>query len=147
MTQIEKEADLLSVFSLGDAMFGIPALQVQEVVQQEGLTPVHQAHSTISGIINLRGQIVTVIDLAERLELEGGEKRHILIVDWEEESVGLLVDSVRDVLEADFEAMHAAPANVGQAQQKYFKGVCEVGGWLVAILDLDALLFEDTHEA
>ena len=128
-------------------MFGIPALQVQEVVQLENLTPVHQAHETIIGIINLRGQIVTVMDLAKRVGMAGGEKKHILIVDWKGESIGLLVDSVKDVLEAELDELHPPPANVNPDQQKNFKGVCEVGGWFVAVLDLDALLFEDGNEA
>jgi len=146
MLQNEQDAALVSVFALGDALFGIPALEVQEVVQLEGLTLVHHAHETISGILNLRGQIVTVFDLAKRVGMQGEGKQHILIVRWQDENIGLLVDKVLDVLEADLEDLQPPPANVSAEQQQYFKGVCKAGGWLVALLDLDKLLTEEPHE-
>ena len=143
---IENESALVSVFSLGDAMFGINALEVQEVVRLNTLTPVHHADETISGIINLRGQIVTVIDLARRVGLQGGERRHILIVSWGGEYIGLLVDSVTDVVPAEMDEMEPSPANVSREQQKYFKGVCRADQTLVAVLDLEAVLAEDYNE-
>src|SRR5215831_15099468 len=91
------ETLLVSVFQLGNAMFGIPAAQIQEVVQMGSITPVHHAPSCIVGIRNLRGRIVTVIDLGTRLDLgeaERGPESRILIVDSEGELVGLLVDRV-----------------------------------------------------
>ncbi len=66
---------LVSVFRLGDAMFGIPAAQIQEVVQMGSVTPVHHAPPCIVGIRNLRGRIVTVIDLGMRLEYGRGRAR------------------------------------------------------------------------
>ena len=145
--QTEKEEALISVFSLGDAMFGIDALEVQEVVRLTKLTPVHHADETISGIINLRGQIVTVIDLAKRVGLEGGERLHILIVRWGGEYIGLQVDSVTDVVAAEMDDLEPAPANVSPEQQKFFKGVCQANRRLVAVLDLEAVLAEGNDEA
>jgi len=144
--QTEKEAALVSVFSLGEAMFGIDALEVQEVVRLTSLTPVHQADETIGGIINLRGQIVTVIDLARRIGMPGGERRHILIVGWGGEYIGLLVDSVTDVVAAEMDDLEPSPANISAEQQKFFKGVCHAASRLVAVLNLDAVLAEEIDE-
>ena len=133
----ESEALLMVTFKLGDSDYGIDTARVQEVVRPGGLTPVHHAPPWIIGIRNLRGRIISVIDLGVRLGLKQCEEHpenRILIVDWQGETIGLLVDIVGDSVET--EASKIAPA----AQKKYLRGVCHSGDRLVAILDLDALL-------
>ncbi len=134
---------LVSTFYLGEALFGIDTLNVQEVVPLGRMTPVHHAPASISGIINLRGQIVTVVDLAERIGLPPGGTpafRHIMIVTWQEERVGLLVDEVADVVTADLDNLAPPPVNVRAAQRTYILGVCEAGAHMAAVLDLEAVL-------
>ena len=138
-----EEALLVSVFRLGDAMFGIPAAQIQEVVQMGSVTPVHHAPPFIIGIRNLRGRIVTVIDLRMRLELgeaeRGGESR-ILIVDCEGELVGLLVDRVDDTIFLQKDDMSPAPANLGALQAAALRGVYRCPSGLVTLLDHNPIL-------
>ncbi len=149
MIQLDDETTLVSTFFLGEAMFGIETQAVQEVVPLGRLTPVHQAPAYISGIINLRGQIVTVMDLAHKLNMMVDSARsawHILIVIWQGEHIGLKVDSVADVVSADIENLQPLPANIRLADQKFFKGVCQAGQNLVAVLDLDMVLVEEEYE-
>ena len=149
MMKVDDESALVSTFRLGDALFGIETLVVQEVVPLGRMTPVHHAPAYISGIINLRGQIVTVIDLTRKLGLDENEGRttwHILIVVWQGEHIGLKVDSVADVVSADMEDLQPLPANIRAADQKYFRGVCQAGHNLVAVLNLDSVLSEEANE-
>jgi purine-binding chemotaxis protein CheW len=149
MIEQEEGTTLISTFHLGDALFGIDALEVQEVVPLSKLTLVHHANEYISGIINLRGQIVTVLNLASKLDIERSTEqpaRHILIVTWRGEHIGLLVDSVADVVPAEMERLAPSPANVSAVQQKFIKGVCQADRRLVAVLNLDAVLGEENDE-
>jgi purine-binding chemotaxis protein CheW len=142
----EAEPVLIAIFQLGQALFGIETANMQEVITSGSLTPVHHAPVYIRGITNLRGQIVTIIDLAQRLGMEQPADRpegHILIVHWHGENIGLLVDQVSDVLETNLEDLSPAPANMSLEQQRYLKGVQEIGGHLVGILDTQLLLDEE----
>ncbi len=134
---------LVSVFRLGDAMFGIPAAQIQEVVQMGSVTPVHHAPPSIVGIRNLRGRIVTVIDLRMRLELgeaARGPDSRILMVDSQGELVGLLVDRVDDTVFLQKETMSPPPSNLGALQETALRGVYRCPGGLVTLLDHDPIL-------
>ena len=138
-----EEVLLVSVFRLGDAMFGVPAAQIQEVVQMGSVTPVHHAPSSIVGIRNLRGRIVTVIDLRMRLglgEAERGSESRILIVDSEGELVGLLVDRVDDTVFLHQESMSPPPSNLGGLQESALRGVYRCPGGLVTLLDHNPIL-------
>jgi purine-binding chemotaxis protein CheW len=149
MPVYDEEASLISTFLLGDALFGIEALDVQEVIPLCEITPVHHAPNYISGIINLRGQIVTIIHLTEKLgmaEEDDLPARHILIVAWRGEMIGLLVDQVADVVAVEQDSLSPAPANVSAAQQQFIKGVCQAGTRLVAVLDINRVLDEEKDE-
>lgn len=140
---VNEEALLVSVFRIGDAMFGIPAAQIQEVVQMGSVTPVHHAPPFIVGIRNLRGRIVTVIDLRLRLELgevERSADSRILIVDSEGELVGLLVDRVDDTIFLQPDTMSPPPSNLGALQESAFRGVYRCPDGLVTLLDHTPIL-------
>jgi purine-binding chemotaxis protein CheW len=140
---VSEDALLVSVFRLGDAMFGIPAAQIQEVVQMGSVTPVHHAPPFIIGIRNLRGRIVTVIDLRMRLglgdALRGPESR-ILIVDCDGELVGLLADRVDDTIFLHKEDMSPPPTNLGALQESALRGVYRCPSGLVTLLDHNPIL-------
>jgi purine-binding chemotaxis protein CheW len=93
--------------------------------------------------MNLRGRIVTVIDLGVKLELdrtERGADSRIFIVDWQGEQVGLLVDRVAEAIVVDQADLKSAPENVRNRQSRQFKGVFQVAGRLAALLDMAAVL-------
>jgi len=133
---------LIATFVLGEAVFGIDAHQVQEVARLGDMTPVHHAPPYVVGIRNLRGRIVTVIDLKTRLELghvATGPNNRILIVDCQGEPLGLLVDRVADAVAADADSMAPPPPNLHGVQSQNLRGVVRGNDRLVALLDLNTL--------
>ena len=137
---------LVTTFMVSGSLFGMDTSMVQEVVRLTAVTPVHHAASCVGGVMNLRGHISTVIDLSARLGLGQvevvGEKR-IIIVEWLGERVGLVVDTMEDVLSVDREAIGPAPENVRSAQSHRMLGVFRNGDRIVAMLDLDKVLSLD----
>lgn len=139
---------LVASFLLGDAVFGLDARQVQEVTKTGDITRVHHAPDDVVGIRNLRGRIVTVIDLRTRLKLgrvATSTNNRILIVDCQGEPIGLLVDLVADTLSTRVEDLAPAPPNLHGVQSRNLRGVCQGGGRLVGLLDHVALLQGDEH--
>jgi purine-binding chemotaxis protein CheW len=139
---------LVTTFLLGEAAFGIDAQQVQEVARLGDLTAVHHAPPYVVGIRNLRGRIVTVIDLRTRLGLghvTGAHDNRILIVDYQGEPIGLLVDSVADAVSVNASALTPPPPNLHGVQSKNLRGICQGGERLVALLNLDALFESDAQ--
>jgi len=150
-TTLGDQQMLVSTFYLGEAAFALDTEQVQEVVRVGDITPVHHAPRFVLGVMNLRGRISTVIDLANKLELDRGEtgtESRIFIVDCQGEQVGLLVDRVADAISVDRTDLKPAPENVRGIQGRHFKGVFQTEGRLVALLDmLSVLAIEDEAEA
>ena len=140
---------LLAAFLLGGAAFGIDAQFVEEVVKVGDITQVSHAPSCVVGIRNLRGRIVTVIDLRALLDLGAvppSPDNRILIVDLRGEQLGLLVDSVADTISANAEDMAPPPSNLHGVQGRNLQGVCRGGGRLVAVLNLNSLLQAEDPE-
>jgi chemotaxis signal transduction protein len=104
---------LATRFTLGDASFGVDARLVQEVVKVGELTPVHSAPSGVIGVRNLRGRIVTVVDMATHLNLghvESGPETRLLIMEHQGEFYGFLVDAVTDAIAMDEKRIGKPPA-------------------------------------
>ncbi|MCC7221889.1 MAG: chemotaxis protein CheW [Candidatus Contendobacter sp.] len=148
----EKELDeglLITTFMLGDALFGVNAWLVQEVVKVGGLTRVHHAPTAVAGIRNLRGRIVTVVDLALRLELGCvtlGPDARLLIMEWQGEPVGFLVDTVTDAITVSEERITPPPASIDPVLRRSLRGIWREGDRLIAILDPPALFQWDDVE-
>ncbi len=140
---IDEQQVLIATFSLGSAAFGLDTAQVQEVVRVGNITQVHHAPGYVLGVMNLRGRIATVIDLAVKLGLDSSEvgaDSRIFIVDWQGEQIGLLVDRVSDPVLLDKSDLKPPPENVRNIQGRQFRGVCHVSGMLIALLDTAAVL-------
>ena len=142
-----------STFHLGDRRFALPILDVREIIHACDLTPVPLASRQVRGLINLRGQIVTILDLAVRLGLEdrqGAEESYVVILDARsvpparegqgEALAGFLVDTIGDVVEADPSLLEPAPANVTEADGRCVQGVLKTGTDLLLLLNLDSIL-------
>jgi purine-binding chemotaxis protein CheW len=138
-----EEGLLLATFLLGNGTFGVDARQIQEVARVGEVTPVHHAPACIVGIRNLRGHIVTVLDLRALLELgrvQTSPENRILIVEGQGEPIGLLVDSVADTVSPETGELLPPPPNLHGVQSRRLLGVCRAADRLVAVLKLDALL-------
>jgi purine-binding chemotaxis protein CheW len=136
----------LATFYVGDALCGMDILKVQEINKLMEMTKVPQAPDYVMGILNLRGQIVTIIDLGKKLGLtsvEVNESSRNIIVNSDNEYIGLLVTRIGDVVEAEWEKVERPPANIGGVQGVFFKGVFKMQDRLIGILDADRVLAED----
>jgi purine-binding chemotaxis protein CheW len=140
----EEQSDdlLVTTFQLGEAAFGVEAKLVQEIVKTGDITPVHHAPEGITGIRNLRGRIVTVVDLATALELgcvsQTAESR-LLIIEWQGETVGFLVDAVSEAVAIHRRQIQPSPTSLSEAQRRRLRGIWREGNRLVAILDPKAV--------
>ncbi len=132
-----------AVFRVGRYACGLLIASIQEINKNLLLTPVHEAPNYVLGIINLRGNIVTVIDLARRLGLEATELQpgtRNLIVKHDREMVGFVVDSVDDIVELDPSAILPTPTHLTRELGDAFSGVVQLGSELIALLELEYLL-------
>jgi purine-binding chemotaxis protein CheW len=133
----------MATFYVGEALCGMDILKVQEINKLMEMTTVPQAPDYVMGILNLRGQIVTIIDLEKKLNLgktELSDMSRNIIVNAQDEYIGLLVSRIGDVVEAKWEKMEPPPANIGGLQSKYFKGVFKTKERLIGILDVEKVL-------
>ena len=130
-------------FFLNQECFGVEVEKVQEVIVEQPFTPVHLAPDTIKGMINLRGQIVVVMDLRSRLEYPSVSKTTfiamILILKHKEHYIGFLVDSVGEVLEVDTETFHTAPETLRGAAKEMILGSYKLDKVLLKILNVESM--------
>lgn len=140
----------LCSFQLADALFGLDTMVVQEIIKVPGITKVYQAPQEIIGIINLRGKIVTIIDLAIKLDLPTTvetKNRRIIIVESDNEPFGLMVDHINDVIHIDADELGAAPANVRISQGRFITGVFRDEEQLLAVLNLEEIVNQTEKKA
>jgi purine-binding chemotaxis protein CheW len=118
-------------------------LKVQEINKLMQMTKVPQAPEYVLGILNLRGQIVTIIDLGKKLglgETDISQDPRNIIVNSAGGHVGLLVRKISDVVSADMEKRERAPANMSGIQGEFFTGVFKTNDHLIGILNVDKVL-------
>jgi purine-binding chemotaxis protein CheW len=136
-------------FRLAGETYGINVMQVQEVLRYTEIAPVPGAPDYVLGIINLRGNVVTVIDTRNRFGLESGEmtdNTRIVIIETEGHVIGVLVDSVAEVVYLRQSEIETAP-NVGNDESaKFIQGVCHKNNELLILIELNKLL-SDTEWA
>lgn len=132
-----------ATFYVGDLLLAIDISVVQEINRQIDITPVPNAPKHVRGVINLRGDVATVIDLRTILGLSKVDATHDtrnLIIQSHGEAIGLWVDKISDILTINMEEISAAPANVCGVEGKYLKGVYTMENAIAVILDIDQVL-------
>ena len=130
--------------------YAIPIEQVKEIRAVESITKVPKAKSFVKGIMNLRGQIIPVIDVKEKLELNSEEKinttkQRILVAEVNNSLAGLLVDEVDEVMRLQAKDVENAPQSMLESHN-YINGIAKVNEKLIVLLDVIRLL-EDSSEA
>ena len=142
----DSTADLLTEYvtvTIGDHMFGLPIFRVQDVFVPVGLTRVPLAPPEVAGILNLRGRVVTAIDMRSRLdfgEREPGTPVMAIGIELKGESYGLLVDAVGEVMQLHNSACEAKPANLDPRLSRVAAGIYRLEGQLMVVLDVDRVL-------
>lgn len=133
------------IFMLENEEYGIDILRVKEIKEMMNITRVPKAAHYVRGVINLRGEVIPVIDLRMKFNLPGGkenENTRIIIVSVDDIIVGLIVDTSSEVIEIKSEAIEDAPDTVGAADQSYIYGIGKVGERLIILLDIVKVLTE-----
>ena len=133
-------------FHLDNEKYGINVMSVQEVLRITDIAPVPGAPHYVLGIINLRGNVVTVVDTRTRFglnEKESDDATRIVIIESDSQVIGILVDSVAEVVDLRKSDIETTP-NVGNDESsKYIQGVSSQGEQLLILVDVDKLLTED----
>lgn len=133
-------------FVLDNETYGLSVMQVQEVLRYTEIAGVPGAPSHVTGIINLRGRVVSVINIRERFGLTQGEitdQTRIVIIECNNAVLGILVDSVAEVVYLRQSEIEQAP-NVGKDESsRYIQGVCHKNDNLLILVDLSQLLTDD----
>jgi purine-binding chemotaxis protein CheW len=130
-------------FFLDGHVFGTPVPKVQEVIQSQEMTRVPLAPEVVSGMINLRGQIVAAIDLRRRLGLPdrpSGQMPMHVVVRTNDGAVSLLVDEIGDVIEVGESTLESPPETLQGFAREVVKGVYKLSGRLLLSLDIDRVV-------
>jgi purine-binding chemotaxis protein CheW len=134
------------VFRVADITCGLDVRQIQEINKITAHTAVHRAPGFVRGLVNMRGQIITLVDVRSRLGLPQGDLQGAtpaIIVPVGSELVGLLVDEVDDVVEVEEGNVRPPPANLHGVEGRYFTSVLQTAGGLVAMLDKERIASND----
>lgn len=136
-------------FHLENEKYGIKVMQVQEVLRMTEIAPVPGAPHYVIGIINLRGNVVTVVDTRRRFglpDVDSDDETRIVIIEANNNVVGILVDSVAEVVDLKLSEMETAP-NVGNDESsKYIQGVSSRDNELLILVDVNKLLSDEEWE-
>lgn len=133
----------LTVFTVGDILCAVENDKVREISGLRSITPVHHAPSHVRGVVNLRGQIMTIIDLGVRLGIgpvPDDRRSRILVVRSGEEDIGLLVDGIEDVKTVSASDMEAPPSNVQGVSGAFLKAILKEKDDLACIVDMEKIL-------
>ncbi|GIL18524.1 MAG: hypothetical protein BroJett040_22750 [Oligoflexia bacterium] len=135
----------LSTFYLGPYFFGLDVKRVQEIIRFHEISPVPLAPPVISGLINLRGDIVTAIDLGLRLEIEEDrvidkEMQMNVVIRTEENSVSLVVDRVGDIIEVEEGQYEKPPETLKGSAKELIVGTYKLEDRLLLLLDIDKII-------
>ncbi|MCO6043801.1 chemotaxis protein CheW [Aeoliella sp. ICT_H6.2] len=142
-TFVDSRSLRLATFYVGDMLLGLEIDQVQEINRCLDVTTVPHAPNWVRGVINLRGDVVTVIDLRTVLGLERGtvtKDSRNLIVNLSGELVGLCVDRIADIITVAKDDVIPPPSNISVVDQKFFSGVATIEQDIVAVLNLNEAL-------
>jgi len=131
----------LTTFSVGNNLFGIDVMEVQEVTNSLQVVDVPLAPSFVKGLINLRGQLATAIGLRELLSIDDQEEERQMsvICKIEENLVSLFVDKIGDVVEVNEDAFEVPPKTLDENIRSFLRGIYKLEGQLLCVIDLKSI--------
>ncbi|MDI9567452.1 MAG: chemotaxis protein CheW [Bacillota bacterium] len=134
------------IFRLGEEEYGIPILSVQEIIRPQTPTKLPNSPDFIKGIINLRGKVIPIVDLAQRFGITASSDTHqqrFIVVEIQGNTVGVIVDSVSEVLAVSQEQIKPPVENFASFDARYISGILARDERLVILLDIDKIFLED----
>jgi len=139
----EFETKQFIVFSLGKEQFGIDSLKITTIDRMKTITRVPKTPNYIKGVINLRGDIIPVMDLRAKFNLplvEETEETRIIILKLEEISIGIIVDQVIQTIQLGGDSIESTSSLINSAASDYIFGIGKVGGEIVTLLNFEKLV-------
>ena len=133
----------LVIFEMGEEHFGVDIATVESIIKMQPLTKVPYSPSFVEGVTNLRGVVVPVIDLRKRFsmaETQQTRETRIVITNLEGIKVGMVVDSVSEVLTVSTDIIDPTPAMVSSVEAEFVSGIARFDDHLVVLLDLEKVL-------
>jgi len=140
----------LVIFDLGDEYYGIDIAAVEGIIKMQGITTVPHAPEFVEGVINLRGEVLPVIDLRKRFGLPPHEAAHetrIVVVEMDGGKAGVIVDDVSEVLRVPEEAIEPPSPIVAGAESGMIMGIAKVDDRLIILLDMVRMLTAEEQAA
>ena len=141
--EVNEELNMMIGFTIGDEEYGVDIQTVKEVIRIEQITRLPRSPLFVKGVINLRGDIIPIIDLRERFGIERQDyvdTSRIIVVEMEGKSIGMVVDSVESVIRLSQDDVVPPPSLVGGLSEKYLNGVGKFGEKLIVLLNIDRIL-------
>lgn len=142
-TSTSSETKQLATFYVADMCLALEISTIQEIIRDTKITPVPHAPAQLRGVINLRGEVTTVIDLRQVLglpPLDISADTQTLIVRSQGESIGLIVDRVGDICSVETSAIVPPPPNVDSVDGRFLEGVCQRKSEIILVLNLEESL-------
>ena len=148
--QAERKTLQLVTLTIADQMFGIPVLSVQDVLAPQPVASVPLAHPVVAGLINLRGRIVTAIDMRRRMALparDEGAAEMSVVVEYQNELYSLNIDAIGDVVSVPVDQIEANLATLDPLWRSFADGIYRLDDQLLVVLDIIRLLDLNSAEA
>ena len=144
-TEFDTATDLLQLvtFKLGNEEFGLDILKVKEIIKPVAITKMPNSPYYVEGVINLRGEVIPVINLRKRLNLaenEQNSKTRIIVIETNKKTTGFIVDEVNEVLRIPENIMEATPDLVSGVDSEYIIGVGKLDDRLLIHMDIEKIL-------
>jgi purine-binding chemotaxis protein CheW len=137
------EKKQLVVFNLGDEAYAIDIAIVREIIQMQAITRVPGTPHSVEGVINLRGSVIPIVDLRKRFKLSKVEKdkdTRIVVVSCKGQDVGVIVDSVEEVLRIPVDSIEPASSVFMEEHLEYLLGIVKTENRLIILLEMDHVL-------
>ncbi len=139
----------LVTFKLGNEEFALDILKVQEINRVVEITKVPKAPDFVEGVINLRGRVIPIVDIRKKFHLnikEATKETRIIVVNIMNKTIGLIVDSVSEVLRIDSSTIQPPPPLIAGLDSDYIKGVGKLDERLIILLDIDKIFTTGEHK-
>ncbi len=137
------ESVQVATFHVGSEEYGVDISQIQEIIRMVGITHVPRTPDFMEGVINLRGQLIPIVDLRTRFgmaRIEPTKATRIIVTDVGTKRVGIIVDSASEVVRIPIESIEEPPEMIAGVGSDYLQGVGKVGERLIILLDLTTVV-------
>ena len=147
---VESKILQLVTFRIGDEEFGFDIFKVKEINKMLGITQIPNSESSVKGVVNLRGSVIPVISLRNKLnfsDIEYDKSTRIIVVEYNNKNIAFIVDEVSEVLRIDSSIIEKPPEMTTSIETAYINGVAKLENRLLILLDLDKILTEKEEMA